>query len=62
MAIKVIEEKTLEVQKSTKNYDKATVVTPVPSFPEKHYLSPGVLPEGVTHIKCRYYYETNDES
>lgn len=59
MAIKVIAEKTLEVQASTRNFDKATALGM--KFPEKHYLEPGSIPVGVTHIKCRYYYEVPDE-
>lgn len=60
MAIKVLAEKTLEVQASTRNFDKAVAVGM--KFPEKHYLDPGSIPAGVTHIKCRYYIETKDES
>lgn len=60
MAIQVLAEKTLEVNPATKNYDKATVISGIPNFPEKHYFALGTLPKDATHIKCRYYIETDE--
>ena len=59
MAIKVLAEKILEYQGSTKNFDKLTAEggDAPSSFKEKHYLPSGSVPDGVTSIKCRYYVE-----
>ena len=60
--IKVLAEKTLEFQGSTKSFDKAIAIggdSPT-TFQEKHYLPQGSVPDGVTTIKCRYYVEVDE--
>ena len=57
MAEEVLYEKELEIEKPTRNFDKATFYQSNPGgkpFDEKHYLPPGTLPDNGYRLVCRY--------
>ncbi len=55
--VKVICTKEMSVQPKTKNYDKGVCQSDWLHFPEKHYLPPGSIPDGVKKVTVTYTIE-----